>query len=59
MSKLDVDVPRGILGQERTVLTIEALKKSGRGAAAAQRAAAFIEANPKSPYAERLRAYLQ
>ncbi len=59
LSKLDVDVPRGILGQERTVLTIEALKKSGRGAAAAQRAAAFIEANPKSPYAERLRAYLQ
>jgi hypothetical protein len=59
LRQLDVDVPRGILGQERTVLTIEALKKSGQGAAAAQRAAAFIEANPKSPYAERLRAYLQ
>lgn len=58
LTQLDVDVPRGILGQERTVLTIEALKKSGQGAAAAQRAAAFIEANPKSPYAERLKAYL-
>jgi len=58
LAQLDQEVPRGAMGQERTVLGIEALKKSGQGAAAAARAAAFLEANPTSPYAERLRPYV-
>ncbi len=57
LRELDRDVPRGVMGQERQVLLIEAMAKSGEGAAAGKLATAFIEAHPNSPYAERVRAY--
>ncbi len=50
--------PGGVLGQERELLTIDALARSGQRAAASQRAAAFLAAHPASPHAARLRPYL-
>lgn len=49
--------PRGVLGQEREALSIEALAASGQQAAATQRASAFIQAHPDSPYVARLRRF--
>ncbi|HEY4106494.1 MAG TPA: hypothetical protein VGM44_21485 [Polyangiaceae bacterium] len=43
--------PHGALGQEREALGIEALAKSGAREQAARKAAAFLRAHPKSPYA--------
>jgi hypothetical protein len=53
-----VRFPRGALGQEREALTIEALAQSGARAAAERRAAAFLRAYPKSPYAADVQGYL-
>jgi hypothetical protein len=50
--------PRGALGQEREALTIEALAQSGARAAAERRAALFLRAYPKSPYAADVQRYL-
>lgn len=49
--------PRGALSQEREALSIEALAKSGAGAAAARRARAFLQRYPKSPYAADVERY--
>ncbi len=46
--------PGGVLGQEREVLAIEALARSGQGDAASARARAFLRAHPASPFASRL-----
>ncbi len=59
LAELDKSIPRGALGQERAVLAIEALSASGQKGQAAQRAKAFLAANPSSPYAERVRAHAQ
>jgi hypothetical protein len=48
----------GVLSQEREVLTIEALQKSGQSAAATARARSFLASYPKSPYADRVRTML-
>jgi len=48
----------GVLGQEREALSIEALAASGSRAAAAQRAASFVERFPNSPHTSRVRAFL-
>ena len=50
--------PQGVFLTEASVLEIEALAKRGDRAAAAARAAAFVEAHPDSPQAERLRALI-
>jgi outer membrane protein assembly factor BamD (BamD/ComL family) len=47
--------PRGVLGQEREAIAIEALSGAGQRAQAAERARAFVQANPDSPFAPRLR----
>lgn len=47
--------PRGVLGQEREVLAIEVLARTGQQAQASAQAEAFLQRNPKSPFAERLR----
>jgi hypothetical protein len=57
LAALDKTIPRGSLGQERVVLTIEALAASGQKGKAGQLAKAFLEANPSSPYADRVRPY--
>ncbi|NUP09832.1 MAG: hypothetical protein HOW73_27615 [Polyangiaceae bacterium] len=54
---LDSEVARGVLGQERRVVAIEALAASGKREEAGKLARAFIEANPTSPYAKRLAPY--
>jgi len=59
LGDLDKSIPRGSLGQERAVLTIQALSASGQSARAAKLAQAFLAANPSSPYAERVRQYAQ
>ena len=47
--------PRGVLGQEREALTIEALAKSGQRASAKSRGEAFLKTYRDSPYAARIR----
>jgi len=51
--------PRSILHQEREVLTIEALAKSGSTGAAKARADKFLERYPKSAHADKVRAFTQ
>lgn len=51
--------PDGILAQEREVLAIEALAKSGQRAAASARATAFLSAHPTSPHATKVRSFVQ
>ncbi len=51
--------PDGILSQEREVLAIEALARSGQRTAASARAAAFVQAYPTSPHAAKVRGFLQ
>jgi hypothetical protein len=48
--------PAGVLQQERERLAIEALTKSGHGAEASARAAAFLRKYPDSPHAAEIRA---
>lgn len=51
--------PDGVLAQEREVLAIEALAKSGQRAAASARATAFLSAHPTSPHATKVRSFVQ
>lgn len=46
--------PKGMLRQEREVLTIEVLAARGNASAAQQRARAFIAAHPESPHSAQL-----
>lgn len=46
--------PRGALAQEREVIAIEALKRSGRAAEAGERAEDFKRANPNSAHRPRI-----
>jgi hypothetical protein len=48
--------PRGVLGQERDRLTIEALVQAGRAPEASARAAEFLRRYPDSPHAGEVRA---
>ena len=52
------DYPQGALGEEATLLQIEALAASGQGGAARQLGDAFLRRNPKSPHGTRIRALL-
>jgi hypothetical protein len=55
LSRMSQRFPRGVLNQEREVLTIEVLDARGQTAAAKARARAFVRAHPKSPHSEKLR----
>jgi hypothetical protein len=46
--------PRGVLGEEREALAIEALARAGQTAAAAERFVAFDASFPRSSYRQRL-----
>ncbi len=50
--------PRGLLSQEREVVTIEALAQSGNRAAALSQGKAFLSRYPRSTHARRVRAVL-
>lgn len=54
LNKLRTSFPKGMLGQEREVLSIEVLSARGNAAAARKRAQAFIAAYPKSPHSAQL-----
>jgi len=54
-----VRFPRGVLGQERQVLTIEALAASGDRTGASRKATAFLKQFPGSPLASRVRPFTE
>ena len=54
LNRLQVQFPKGVLGQEREVLAIEVLAARGNAAAAKRRAQAFIAAYPESPHSAQL-----
>ena len=54
LTRLERQFPRGTLGQEREVLSIELYAAQGRAALARRRAQAFIAAHPESPHSARL-----
>jgi hypothetical protein len=53
------DYPRGVFGQEREMLAMEALVKLRRVPAALARADRFVRDYPASPHNERVRALLE
>ncbi|MGH7296275.1 MAG: outer membrane protein assembly factor BamD, partial [Polyangiaceae bacterium] len=55
----DREFPRGALAQEATTLRIEALLRQGQRDAALRLADRFLAANPRSPYAARIRLLVQ
>ena len=59
LDRLEQRFPRGVLGQEREVLSIELLSASGNAAAARRKARAFVAAHPKSPHSQRLSRFLE
>jgi hypothetical protein len=50
--------PHGSMGPEATVLRVEALVRAGDRSAAARVGNAFLDGNPQSPYAARIRSLL-
>jgi hypothetical protein len=57
LDKLQSRSPRGILAQEREVLTIQVLAALGDTAGAGRRAKAFLDTYPNSPHAPQLRRF--
>jgi outer membrane protein assembly factor BamD (BamD/ComL family) len=55
LQRLKRESPRGVLHQEREVLTVQALAAAGHKDAARARARAFIKSFPNSPHAPLLR----
>jgi hypothetical protein len=55
LQRLKRESPRGVLHQEREVLTVQALAAAGQKDAARARAKVFIESFPNSPHAPLLR----
>ncbi len=51
----DTEFPKGALHEEAIVLRIESFVRTGRYREATERANAFLESRPKSPYAARVR----
>ena len=59
LSRLASKYPRGVLLQEREVLTIDVLTARGQLQAARRNARAFVAAHPESPHAVTLRRFLE
>lgn len=59
LDRLEQRFPRGVLGQEREVLSVELLSASGDAARARSKARAFVAAHPKSPHSQRLSRFLE
>jgi hypothetical protein len=57
LERLQTKFPKGVLLQEREVLTIQVLSALGDNAAATRKAKAFLEAYPNSPHAPQLRRF--
>jgi outer membrane protein assembly factor BamD (BamD/ComL family) len=57
LERLQARFPKGVLLQEREVLTIQVLSALGDNAAASRKARAFLEAYPNSPHAPQLRRF--
>jgi len=54
LARLRANFPKGVLSQEREVLTIEVLAAQGNAEAARRHAKAFISAHPTSPHSAQL-----
>jgi TolA-binding protein len=59
VDEYDRQFPRGALAQEATALRIEALVQQGNRDAAGRLAERFLDANPRSPHAARIRLLVQ
>jgi hypothetical protein len=59
LDEYDREWPHGALTVEAEVLRIEALGAAGDDESAAERARAFLDAHPRSPYEARVRAYVK
>jgi hypothetical protein len=59
LDQLRAQFPKGVLAQEREVLSIEVLAARGNPQAARNRAQAFIAAYPKSPHSAQLRRFAE
>jgi hypothetical protein len=57
LERLQTRFPKGVLLQEREVLTIQVLSALGDNAAATRKAKAFLEAYPNSPHAPQIRRF--
>jgi hypothetical protein len=57
LDRMQARFPKGVLMQEREVLTIQVLAALGDGAAASRKAREFLKAYPSSPHAPQLRRY--
>jgi outer membrane protein assembly factor BamD (BamD/ComL family) len=57
LERLQTRFPKGVLMQERDVLTIQVLAALGDVAGANRRAKQFLEAYPSSPHAPQLRRF--
>jgi hypothetical protein len=57
LDRMQARFPKGVLTQEREVLTIQVLAALGEGAAASRKAREFLQAYPNSPHAPQLRHY--
>jgi outer membrane protein assembly factor BamD (BamD/ComL family) len=57
LERLQTRFPKGVLLQEREVLTIQVLSALGDNASASRKAKAFLEAYPNSPHAPQLRRF--
>jgi len=55
LERLRARSPKGVLAQEREVLTIQVLSALGENAAAKRKAKEFLEAHPESPHTAQLR----
>lgn len=58
LERLQAQFPKGILTQEREVLSIEVLYARGNAEGAKRRAKAFVKAYPKSPHSAKLSRFL-
>ncbi len=58
LERLHTRFPKGVLMQEREVLTIQVLSTLGDNAAANRRARAFLDTYPTSPHAPQLRRFI-
>jgi outer membrane protein assembly factor BamD (BamD/ComL family) len=55
LERLRARSPKGVLAQEREVLTIQVLSALGDNAAAKRKAKEFLDAHPESPHTSQLR----
>jgi outer membrane protein assembly factor BamD (BamD/ComL family) len=59
LDRLRTRYPKGVLSQEREIMTIQVMTALGDTDAAKRRARAFVDAHPNSPHTPQLRRFLE